>query len=85
MYVYIYIYRYVYIYIYIYILSSSRKRPDHFFYGFHRRDSRGLVAAGNQQKTNDGNHKKAFLATTETINKPTTETIKNVFLPRRKP
>ena len=39
---------YIYIYIYMYILSSSRKRPDGcLFYGFHRRDSRGPVAAGN--------------------------------------
>ena len=28
------------------------------------------------EKTNDGNHKNTFLATTETIEKPTTETIK---------
>ena len=60
------------------MLSSSRKRPDvfvlSFCYGFHRRESRGPVAAGNHKQTNDGNH-----------NKPTTETIKNVFLPRRKP
>ena len=37
----------LYIYIYICILSSSRKRPGVFFYGFHRRDSRGPVAAGD--------------------------------------
>ena len=49
------------------------------FYGFHRRDSRGPVAAGNHQTNKDGNHKKTFLATTETIQKSTTETIKLGF------
>ena len=68
----------------IHILSSSRKRPDIIFYGFHRRESRGPVAAGNHQKeTTTQTIKKTFLATTETIKKPTTETITNVFLPRR--
>ena len=39
------------------------------FYGLHRTESRGPVAAGNhkKKKTNDGYHKKTFLATTETI------------------
>ena len=78
---------YIYIYICIHILSSSRKRPDVYcFNGFHRRESRGPVAAGNHKKktttetinnvpchngnhkkTNDGNHKQCFPATTETI------------------
>ena len=69
-YVYIYIYIII-IYIYIYILSSSRKSPYVLlFYGFHRRDSRGPVAAGNHKKEpttetikrnvpcHDGNHKR---------------------------
>ena len=41
---------------------------------------------GNHKKTfRDGNHKKTFPAATETIKKPTTETIKKRFLRRRKP
>ena len=51
------------IYIYIYIYICSR----------------GPVAAGNHQKNNDGNHTQMFLATTETIQKPTTETINKHF------
>ena len=46
---------YIYIYIYMYMLSSSRKRPDVFLNGFHRRESRGPVAAGNHTKNSDGN------------------------------
>ena len=44
----IYIYIYIHICIYTHMLSLSWKRPGvFFFYGFHRRDSRGPVAAGN--------------------------------------
>ena len=91
-----------------------------FLYGFHRRDSRGPVAAGNHiNKTNDGNHKHNVSchdrnheqpttetspkkqqqtrnhsihvkipdppATAESIKNPATETMKQRFLPRRKP
>ena len=64
--IYIYIYiiyigiTHIYIYIYIYLFTSSRKRPDVLFYGFHRRESRGPVAAGNHNKRNDGNHQTTF-------------------------
>ena len=57
----IYIYIYIYTHTYLHILSSSRKRPDVSCFGFHRRGSRGPVAAGNhnqQQNNNDGNHNK---------------------------
>ena len=46
MYVHIYIYiYYVYIYIYIYLVRHGNVLMV--FYGFHRRESRGPVAAGN--------------------------------------
>ena len=95
-YIYIYIYTYIdlstyvciyiYIYIYIYIiLSSSWKRPGVSIYGFHRRNSRGPVAVGNHAKPTTETIQQTFLATSETINKPTTETIEIRSLPRRKP
>ena len=40
----------VYIYIYIYICLVRHGNVLMFFYGFHRRDSRGLVAAGNHEQ-----------------------------------
>ena len=78
MYIYIYIYRererdrerdvYIYIYIYMYKYLVRHGNVLMFFvYGFHRRESRSPVATGNHKtKANDRNHKKAFLATTET-------------------
>ena len=46
-----YIYIYIYTYIHTYMLSSSRKGSDVFVvYGFHRRESRGPVAAGSHTK-----------------------------------
>ena len=38
----------LYIYIYIYLVRLGNVLV--FFYGFHRRDSRGPVAAGNHKK-----------------------------------
>ena len=69
LYIHMYIYIYIHIYIYIYILSSSWKRSGGFCYGFHRRDSRGPVAAGNHlfKKKTTETINKSFLATTETI------------------
>ena len=58
--------RHIYIYTHMYLVRHGNVLMV--VYGFHRRDSRGPVAAGNQKKeTNDGDHKKRFLATTETI------------------
>ena len=76
----IHIYACVYTCMYVHILSSSRKRPDGFVYSFHRRDSRGPVADGNHSQIKPttetiNKREKTFLATTETIEKPTTETI----------
>ena len=64
MYIYIHTYTYlslsIYIYIYIYMFSSSRKRPDVFVLRFHRRDSRGPVAAGNHNKTTETMNKRSL-------------------------
>ena len=73
MYMYMYMYMYIYIYICIYLVRHGNVLMF-FFKGFHRRDSRGPVAAGNHKQTNDGNHKQTFLATTETMKKPAPET-----------
>ena len=72
----------IYIYIYIYINLFRHGNVLMFlFYGFHRRHSRGPVAAGNHKTKNKPTTEtmtKTFPATTETINKPTTETVKHV-------
>ena len=60
------------------MLSSSWKHPDVFVCVMVSiGEGRGLVAAGNQIENTDGSHKQTFVATTETIKKPTTETITN--------
>ena len=78
MYIYVHTNTYVYIYIYTYIYLVCHGNVLMDFYGFHRRESRGPVAAGyhKKKKTTTETIKKTFRATTETIKKPTTETIK---------
>ena len=47
----------MYIYIYIYLVRHGNILISFFlFYGFHRRESRGPVAAGNHKTTNDRNY-----------------------------
>ena len=85
----IHIHTIIYIYIYVYLVRHGNVLMFVFCYGFHRRDSRGPVAAGNHTKNkpttetvtknvpcHDGNHKTPM---TETIRKrcpATKETIR---------
>ena len=66
---YIHVHIYIYVYIYTYLVRLGNVLVLLFFNGFHRRDSRGPVAAGNLKRNqrrkplrnvscHDGNHNK---------------------------